>query len=290
MLYAASAFLLWGLFPLYFKAVDAVPPVELLAHRVVWSLVFVVLVLAARRQWGWLAPLRRQPRVIGTFALSAALLGVNWCIYIWAVHNDRVVDASLGYYINPMVSVLLGLVMLNERLRPGQWVAISIAFAGVVWFAWHAGGFPWIALSLALTFGIYGLLRKTGALGPLEGLALESMILAPVGLAWLAWLAWKGQSGFASITPAMQALVAASGPITAIPLLLFAAGARKIPLSVLGLLQYVGPSMQLMLAIWLFDEPFGPERLTGFVLIWLALALYSAESAWRNWGRRPASP
>lgn len=288
VLYAASAFLLWGMFPLYFKALAALPPLELLAHRVVWSLVFVVLVLAVRRQWAWLKALRQQPRVVALFSLSASLLALNWCVYIWAVNNDRVVEASLGYFINPLVNVLLGLVLLKEKLRPGQWTAVLTAMLGVAWLTWHAGHLPWIAMTLALTFGFYGLIRKTGALGPLEGLALESMVLAPVGLAWLAWLSAAGGTGFGQASTGLQWLVAASGPITAIPLLLFAAGARRIPLSVLGLLQYIGPSMQLALGVWLFHEPFGQARLLGFALIWLALAIYSAEGAWRSWWSRPA--
>jgi chloramphenicol-sensitive protein RarD len=288
VLFAASAFLLWGLFPLYFKALAALPPLELLAHRVVWSLVFVVLVLGARRQWAWLFALRSQPRVVALFSLSATLLAVNWCIYIWAVHSDRVVDASLGYFINPLVNVLLGLLLLRERLRPGQWVAVLTAAVGVAWLTWHGGQLPWIAMSLALSFGFYGFIRKIGALGPLEGLALESMVLAPAGLAWLAWLSASGSFVFADSSVGIQWLVAASGPITAIPLLLFAAGARRIPLSVLGLLQYLGPSMQLILAVWLYHEPFGQERLIGFAFIWLALAIYSAEGAVRAWWNRPA--
>ncbi|MDB5798939.1 MAG: rarD [Paucimonas sp.] len=286
MLYAASAFVIWGLFPLYFKALGTVPAIEILAHRVFWSLVFVALVLAARRQWQWLAQLRSQPRVVGGFALSAALLALNWCIYIWAIQHDRIVDASLGYFINPLLNVLIGFVLLKERLRPAQTLAVAIATCGVAWLTWHAGSIPWIALSLALTFAFYGLLRKTAKLGPLEGLALESMVLAPVGLLYIGWLALNHQGAFPSESLGMQVLIAASGPITAVPLLLFAAGARKIPLSVLGLLQYIGPSLQLALGLFLFHEPFGHDRQVGFALIWTALALYSAESAWRGWGRR----
>lgn len=278
---------MWGLFPIYFKSLSAVPALELLAHRIVWSLAFVAAVLLVRRQWGWLKPLASQPRVIAGFVLSGALLGGNWCIYIWAVHHDRVVDASLGYFINPLINVLIGFLLLKERLRPVQWLAIAVAFAGVAWLTWKSGGFPWIALSLALTFAFYGLLRKTAPLGPLEGLALESMLMAPLGLAYIAWLESHGQSGFMASTPAMQWLIAASGPITAVPLLLFAAGARRIPLSVLGLLQYIGPSLQLIAAVWLYNEAFGHDRMVGFLLIWSALALYSAEGAWRAWWSGP---
>lgn len=287
MIYAACAFVIWGLFPLYFKALATVPPNEMLAQRVVWSLVFVGLVLLVRRQWTWLRQLLHQPRVLAGFSFSALLLAVNWSIYIWAVQNDRVVDASLGYFINPLMNVMLGFLLLKERLRPLQWLAVSLALLGVLWLGWQSGHPPWIALSLALTFAIYGLLRKTAVLGPLEGVALESLILFPLGLAYIGWLSFTGSSAVVSLSLPMQLLVAAAGPITAIPLLLFAAGARLIPLSVLGLLQYLGPSLQLAIGVWLFNEPFGADRMIGFSLIWTALALYSAEGAWRSWGRKP---
>ena len=289
MLFAASAFVIWGLFPIYFKVLASVPPVELLAHRVVWSLAFVALVLAGRRQWAWLKPLRRQPMVIGGFALSGGLLALNWCIYIWAVQNGRIVDTSLGYFINPLINVLMGWMLLKERLRVGQWLSVAIALSGVAWLTWHSGSLPWIGLSLALTFACYGLLRKTARLGPLEGLALESMVLAPIGLLYIIWLSSYSQGTVGHLTPAMQLLVLASGPITAIPLILFAAGARRIPLSVLGLLQYIGPSLQLVAAVWLYDEPFEGDRQIAFMLIWTALLLYSLESAWRAWWNRPAT-
>ncbi len=289
MLFAASAFVIWGIFPIYFKILATVPALEMLAHRVLWSLVFVALLLAGRRQWAWIKQLRTQPRVIAGFALSGALLSANWCVYIWADHHDRIVDTSLGYFINPLLNVLIGALLLKERLRLGQWASVALAFSGVAWLTWQSGSLPWISLWLALTFALYGLLRKTALLGPLEGLALESMVLAPFGLIYIAWLATQNQSGFVELTPLMQLLVIASGPITAIPLLLFAAGARRISLSVLGLLQYIGPSLQLIAGIWLYNEPFGGDRQIAFMLIWAALALYSLESAWRAWWNRAAS-
>ncbi|MDO8304153.1 EamA family transporter RarD [Herminiimonas sp.] len=289
ILFAALAFSMWGLFPIYFKIVAMVPAVEMIAHRVLWSLVFIVLVLAFRRQWDWIRPLRSQPRVIAGFALSGGLLALNWSVYIWAVQHDRVVDSSLGYFINPLINVLIGFLLLKERMRPGQWAAIALACSGVAWLTWHSGSFPWIGLTLALTFAFYGLLRKTASLGPLEGLALESMVLAPVCLLYLAWQGAQGHIAVAGLTPGMQLLVAVSGPLTAIPLLMFAAGARRIPLSVLGLMQYIGPSLQLAVGVLLFREPFGNDRLIGFMLIWTALTLYSLESAWRAWWNRPAA-
>lgn len=277
MLYAALAYAIWGLFPVYFKALQAIPSHEIVVHRVLWSLAFLLGVLAWRRQWAWIGKVVRQPRVVAGFAASALLLSANWFVYIWAVNNGQVLDASLGYFINPLVNVMLGFAFLHERLRPVQWAAVAIAACGVAWLTWQGGHPPWIALVLAASFGGYGLLRKTATLGPLEGLALETMVLAAPALAYLVFLSSTGQNHFSDATPSLQWLLAAVGPVTAIPLLLFAAGARRIPLSLLGLLQYIGPTMQLLLGVWLYGEPFGGARLAGFALIWAALAVYSLE-------------
>lgn len=281
MLYASLAFLCWGLFPLYFHAIGEVAPLEILAHRMVWSLLFLGVVLTVRRQWRWLAELRSQPKVVASFVASAFLLSGNWFIYIWAVNNGHVVDASLGYFITPLVNVMLGFALLHERLRRLQWLAIAMAAGGVAWLAWQGGDMPWIALLLAATFGGYGLLRKTAALGALEGLSFETLILFPLALAYMLWLAWHGQSNFINTdSNATRALLLASGPITAIPLLLFAAGARRLPLAVLGLLQYIAPTGQLLIGVWVFQENFTPQRLLGFMIIWIALALYALEGLW----------
>ncbi|MGV7211062.1 EamA family transporter RarD [Oxalobacteraceae bacterium A2-2] len=281
ILYAALAFFLWGLFPLYFHAISGVPPQEILGHRILWSLAFLVVVLTVRQQWKWLPRVLATPRVLASFAASAILLSTNWFVYIWSVNNGHVIDASLGYFINPLVNVLLGLLVLKEKLRRGQWMAIMVAAAGVAWLSWQAGQVPWIALILGLTFGAYGLLRKTAALAALEGLSLETMILFPAALAYVLWLSSNGNNSFLN-TPSdtTRWLLAAAGPITAIPLLLFAAGARKIPMAVLGLLQYISPTMQALLGVWFFHEAFPPARLLGFVIIWAALLLYMAEGLW----------
>jgi chloramphenicol-sensitive protein RarD len=277
VLSAALAFLCWGLFPLFFHAIKEVPSMEILAHRMLWSLGFLLIVLAVRRQWKWLN-LVREPRLLFSFIASALLLSANWLLYIWSVNNGHVIDASLGYFITPLVNIMFGFLLLKERLRRAQWGAIALAALGVAWLTWQAGTVPWIALILAATFGGYGLLRKTATLGPLEGLSLETMVLFPLAAGYVGWLALHGESTFVS-TPsdATRWLLVAAGPITAIPLLLFAAGARQIPLSVLGLLQYLSPTIQFLLGVWLFHEAFTPERLVGFVLIWAALALYAAE-------------
>jgi chloramphenicol-sensitive protein RarD len=280
--YAASAFLCWGLFPLYFKLLQQVPPLELLLHRMVWCLVFLLVVLTSRRQWQWFGPILRQPRILASFALSATLLSANWFLYIWAINNDRIVEASLGYFINPLVNVMLGFLLLKEHLRPTQKLAVLLAALGVAWLTWQTGALPWIALVLAGSFGSYGLLRKTAALGALEGLSLETMLLAPLAIACLIWLTISGTAAWPQLTLGHQGLLLLAGPITAIPLLLFAAGARRIPLSLLGMLQYIGPSLQLAIGVWLFHEPFGPTRMLGFAIIWSALAIYSLESLWHN--------
>ena len=287
ILYAALAYVAWGLFPLYFRQVAQVPSLEVVMHRTLWSLVFVFAVLAVRRQWAWMAAVLRQPRVLGAFALSAVLLSANWLTYVWAVQNHHVVDASLGYFILPLVNVALGFVFLHERPRPGQWLAVAVAAAGVLWLTVQAGRLPWIALVLALSFGFYGLLRKVAVLGALEGLALETLVLAPVAAAVLGWWAWQGQGALLQADVPTLGWLLLAGPLTAVPLLLFAAGARLIPLATLGILQYISPSLQFALGVWFFHEPFQPARLAGFVLIWAALCVYTAEGWWA--GRRGAA-
>ena len=278
ILSAGLAFLCWGLFPLYFHALSAVPPMQILVHRVLWSLLFLAIILTIRHQWKWLGELRGQPKVMGSFVISSLLLSGNWLLYIWAVNNGHVIEASLGYFINPLVNVMLGYLVLKERLRTGQWAAIALAASGVLWLTWQAGQMPWIALILAASFGGYGLMRKTAALGALEGLSFETLILFPFALGYLGYLTLHGENSFLTTTSdTTRYLLIAAGPITAIPLLLFASGARKIPLSVLGLLQYIGPTIQMSLGIFVFHEAFTAARLVGFVLIWSALAIYAIE-------------
>lgn len=277
VLSAALAYAMWGLLPLYFHLLAAVAPLEIVLHRALWSLAFVLVVLAVLRRWAWLRDIARRPRTLGTFALSALLLSANWLVYVWAVNNGRVVESSLGYFITPLVNVLLGYFVLRERPRPLQWWALAIAAAGVLWLTVATGALPWVGLVLAATFGIYGLMRKTAPLGALEGLALETMLLAPLAAGLLAWRTLHG-AGTTGVDASMSALLALSGPLTALPLLLFASGARRIPLTTLGVLQYIGPTIQFALGVWLFHEPFGGPRLFGFILIWIALLLYSGES------------
>ena len=286
VLYAALAFAWWGLFPLYFRIVTTVPPAEILAHLIVWSVVFLVLVLALRRQWAWLARVLRQPKVLAVFSASALLLATNWLTYLWAVNNGHVVDASLGYFITPLVNVLLGYTLLHERPRRAQWIALTLATIGVLWLTLAVGRLPWIALVLAASFGAYGLMRKVAVLGPLEGLTLESLLLTPAALLALGFWAAQGSGRFPAPDALTNLWLVAFGPITAVPLLLFAAGARRLPLTTLGLLQYIGPTIQCAIGVWVFREPFTATRLVGFGCIWLALLLYSADG-WRS-ARRAA--
>jgi chloramphenicol-sensitive protein RarD len=287
LLAAAAAYTLWGLFPLYFRQLQHVGALEIVMHRSVWALAFVLVLLAATRRFAGLAPVLREPRKLGLFALSALLLSVNWLVYVWAANHGHVIDASLGYFINPLVSVLLGYIVLRERLRSLQWLAVALAAAGVLWLTIQAGQPPWIALTLAVSFGVYGLLRKTAPLGALEGLAVETMLLAPVATATLVWWTWRGESSVASGDISTWAWLLMSGPLTAVTLLLFAAGARGLRLATLGLMQYISPTLQFALGVWLFREPFDAARLIGFAAIWAGLALYTGEAVWRT---RQAGP
>ena len=287
VLQAALAYAMWGLFPLYFKAVSAVGPLDIVLHRALWTLAFVLVVLAVLRRWAWLRDVVRRPRTLATFACSALLLSANWLVYVWAVNNGRVVDSSLGYFITPLVNVLLGYFVLKERPRQAQWYALAIAAAGVLWLTLMAGTLPWLGLILAATFGIYGLMRKIAPLGALEGLALETLLAAPLAVGLLAWRTSHHGSAVGGDV-GLLALLALGGPLTALPLLLFAAGARRIPMATLGVLQYIGPTIQFALGVWLFNEPFGGPRLVGFVLIWLALVIYTAEG-WVTLRRRASA-
>lgn len=275
-----SAYLLWGLFPLYFKHLDAVPALEIVVHRVLWSALGAGLLLLVWRHPGWWRELRAQPGRLAALVLSGLLIASNWLLYVWAVNNQHMLEASLGYYINPLVNVLLGLLLLGERLRPLQWLAVALAAAGVAQQVWQLGSLPWVSLLLALTFGFYGLLRKRVAVAALPGLALETWLLLPLALAWLALHgdAASRQAAFWSSAPALW--LALSGPVTLLPLLCFNAAARHLPYATLGFLQYVAPTLVLLLAVFHYGEPLAPARLLAFACIWAGLLVYSLD-AWR---------
>ena len=274
---AASAYALWGFLPLYFKFVHDVPALETVAHRVIWSVVLLVAILAIRRNFGaFRASLNRRTLLI--FSVSAALLGVNWLVYVFAVTSGYVVETSLGYFINPLVNVLLGTIFLRERLRPTQWIPIGLAALGVAYLTFSLGTLPWIALALALSFGLYGLVKKVAPLGSLYGLTLETGLLFIPATAYLIYAeisgaAYFGHAGFATTT-----LLLLLGVVTAVPLLLFAMGARQVPLTTLGLLQYIAPTLQFLTGVFLYGEAVTPASLLGFGIIWTALAIYSIES------------
>jgi len=284
ILYALGAYLAWGFLPVFWKSVQIASPLEILSHRVVWSLLLVVGVLAYQRHWRWLTAALRNRRILLTFLATAVLLSINWLTYIWAVNAGHIVESSLGYFINPLVNVVFGVIFLGERMRAGQWLAVGLAATGVLYLTLSLGALPWIGLTLAFSFAGYGLLRKTAALNSLEGLALETLFLFIPALLYLFYLDSTNQGVFGHTAPLTTVLLMLSGVFTALPLLLFAAGARRIPFSLVGILQYTGPTIQLLLGIFLYGEAFSSTKLIGFGLIWLALALYSGESLirWRR--------
>ncbi|HEX5598485.1 MAG TPA: EamA family transporter RarD [Micromonosporaceae bacterium] len=276
--YGLSAYLLWGFFPLYFKLLQPAGPVEILAHRVVWSVVFVALLLSAMRHWTFLRSLLRQPRALGGATLAAALIGANWFTYIYGVNADRVVETALGYFINPLVVVLLGVGVLGERLRTGQWIALGVGGVAVVVLTVAYGRLPYISLALALSFGGYSLVKKRLGLPAAEGLFVESAVLAPAALGYLGWLIWRNESAFGHVSATHTVLMLLAGAATAIPLLLFAGAANRTPLTGLGILQYITPVMQLGIGVLVFHEPMPPARLAGFALVWLALIIFTLDA------------
>lgn len=274
--YALAAYLFWGFLPIYWKFLHHVPAQEILMHRITWSFVFLLLVLLYKRSWGWLGALRDW-RVVLTFLTSSSLLSLNWGLYIWAVNAGYIVETSLGYFINPLVNVLLGMLFLQERLRPGQLVAVAFAVAGVGYLTISYGALPWISLTLAFTFGIYGLLRKTAKLDALAGLSLETALLFLPAAGDLVWLQVNKTAVFLHTDPITNLLLMLTGVVTAVPLIGFAFSARQVPLSTMGILQYVTPTLQFLIGVFLYHEPFTHDRLIGFSIIWVALAIYSVE-------------
>ncbi|HOU45033.1 MAG TPA: EamA family transporter RarD [Anaerolineaceae bacterium] len=278
VLFALAAYILWGFFPLYFKAIQQVSALQILAHRIAWGFVFTLAVVLVLRQWKEFRASVFNRRTFLIYAGASVVLGINWFTYVWAVITNHVVESSLGYFINPIVSVLLGVIFLRERLRTFQWVAIAMVTAGVVYLTITFGQLPWISLVLAVTFGFYGLLKKIAPLGALHGITLETAVLTIPSLVYLLIVNANGTGTFGHSTPLLDFLLVLSGPVTAIPLLLFATGARRIPLTTIGLLQYIAPTLQFLLGVLVFHEPFDQTRLIGFMIIWLALVLFSVEN------------
>ncbi len=278
VVYALLAFCTWGLYPLYFVHLKSVHALEIVLHRALWSLLFVALLLLVLRRWRWLADVWRQPQQLGVYALSAVLISANWLLYVWAVANGQVLQASLGYFINPLFSVALGMLVLHEKLHRAQWLAVAFAGAGVLWLTFAAAHPPWVALSLAALFALYGLVRKTARLGALEGLTLETALMAIPALPLLLWWTLQHDGALLRGDTTLTLWLALAGPLTVLPLVCFAAAARRLPLATVGVLQYLSPTLQFMLGVWVFGEAFDATRLVGFVLIWVGLAVYSVDA------------
>jgi chloramphenicol-sensitive protein RarD len=281
-----AAYTMWGLFPIYWRLLEPGGALEVLAHRVVWSLLFVValMVLGRRR----LRDLPRDARGLRLLCAAAVLVGINWGVFIWAVNHDQVIEGSLGYFINPLVTVALGVFVLGERLRWVQWVAVGIAAVGVAVLATETGRPPWVALTLAFTFGTYGLVKKVVGVAALEGLTIEAAVLTPVALGYLIWLGATGGSTFTTHGPDHTLLLISTGAVTAIPLLMFAGAAAAIPLSQLGVLFYLNPTMQFLIGVFVAHEPLSSGRLVGFALVWVALAVFTADGLSRHRRRQMA--
>ena len=275
-----AAYLIWGLVPVFFKQIAEVPAGEIIAHRVVWAMVLMTAVTGFGRGFGDARQIARMPAQLAKIALASALVIINWLTFVWGVNNGHILETSLGYFILPLFNVALGVLVLKERLRPLQWLAVLLAAIGVAIEAARAGGLPWIALVLAGTFGIYGLLRKQLPLDAVSGLFLETVCMTPLALVWLAWLTLSGQNHFGAgpgLLSGRDLMLIATGAVTAIPLLLFAIAARRMPLTMMGFLQYLAPSITFLLAVFVYDEPLDLSRTLGFGAIWTGLAVYSVD-------------
>jgi chloramphenicol-sensitive protein RarD len=276
-LYAVGAYSLWGLSPAFWKQVDHVPAIDIFGHRLVWTFACVALILLARGAWSAMPALFRDRRILGLEVVAAVLVTSNWLLWVWAIVSDHVVEGSLGYFMNPLVSVLLGMLFLGERMSRSQWVAVGLAVAGVVWLTVQVGHLPWVALALAFTFGFYGLIKKKLSLPTFESLGLEMCVLVVPAVAFLVVRGATGAGTLGTGVPVDSLVLVAGGLFTATPLLLFGAAARRVPLTVLGLCQYLAPSLNFLLGVAVYDEPFDRGRLVGFAAIWLALVVFSTD-------------
>ncbi len=277
VLYAAAAFVLWGLLPVYWKWLQNSPASMVLCHRIIWSFFMLAFVVAVTGQWNRFRRDFFSARVMRAYTVAGALISINWLTYIWAVGAGFILETSLGYFINPLLSVLMGVVVLHERLRTGQWAAIALAAAGVCYLWVAHGSLPWIALVLAVTFSLYGLVKKIAPLGSLQGLTVETAVLLLPALAFLVYSGQAGRGAFLHTGALTGVLLVGTGLVTVVPMLLFASAARRIDLSVLGIMQYIAPTMQFVLGVFVYHEPFTRERFTGFVIVWSALGIYAAE-------------
>ncbi|MDP9443809.1 MAG: EamA family transporter RarD [Actinomycetota bacterium] len=281
-LLGVAAYLLWGLFPLYWPLLEPATPLEILAHRIAWTLVVVVALLALGGRMGRLRAVLADPARRWTLASAAVLIAANWFAYIWGVNNERVVETALGYFITPLVTVLLGVLVLHERLRPLQWAALGMASVAVVWLTVEYGRLPWVAMVLAGSFAAYGLAKKQAGVGAVEGLTVETVVLAPAALLYLATLQGSGEAAFGQYGAGHVLLLVGTGVVTAVPLLCFGAAATRVPLTTIGLLQYIAPMAQFLLGVFVLHEDMTAARWGGFVLVWLALAIFTSEALARH--------
>ena len=275
--YAVAAYLLWGFMPIYLKQLQDVPAVQILLHRVVWSFLFLALIILLRREGHTLLQALRNRKVVRIYFLAAVLLAANWLAYIWGVNSSQIVETSLGYYINPLVSVSLSVIFLKERLRVFQWASIGLAAVGVLYLTLQYGRLPWLALIIAGTFGLYGLMKKLAPLGSLHGLTMETAVMFLPALGILLWIETTGSGAMADLSTVKLIILACIGVVTAVPLLFFASAARRIPLSLMGILQYLSPTTQFLLGIMVYNEPFSYQRLIGFAFVWMALLFFWLE-------------
>ncbi len=287
ILYAIGAYVFWGLFPIYWKQLESIAALQLIGHRIAWSFILLILVMAVTRQWKTFRAAAFDPKILRIYLAAAILISLNWFTYVWGVNNGFVVETSLGYYINPLFSVLLGVVIFRERLRPVQWIPILLAAAGVIYLTFTYGSLPWIALTLAFTFGLYGLVKKAAPLGSLYGLTLETGLLFIPALIYLIFCEFTGQGAFLHSGPLKDWMMVGAGLVTTIPLLLFASAAPRIPLTTIGILQYINPTMQFLLGVFVYQEPFPHDRLIGFGIVWAGLILFWLEGLY---SRRNLSP
>jgi chloramphenicol-sensitive protein RarD len=287
--FGVGAYLVWGVLPVFWKLLDSVAAIEILAHRFVWSIVFLSGIIVLRRRWTLISHLPRA--VLLRLWFAGLLLTVNWGTYIWAVNSGHIVEASLGYFINPLINVLLGVVILRERLEPGQWAAVAIAAVGVTYMTVQVGSLPWIALVLAGTFGFYALLKKTSnVVGPVESLAVEVSVVLIPAVGFLVARAMAGSGAFVAGGPGTTSLLVLTGVATAVPLMLFGAAAHRVKLSTVGILQYIAPSLQFLLGVFIYNEEVTGHELVGFTLVWIALAVFTTNTVFRSRQARLAEP
>ena len=288
ILYGLGAYALWGFFPIYWKFLHNVPALQVIGHRIVWSFALLVGILLVTQQWNAFRLAALQPQVFGIYTIAAVLLTVNWLVYVWGVNAGFIVETSLGYFINPLLSVLLGVIFLRERLRPMQWLPVGIAAIGVFYLTAVYGRPPWIALALAFSFGFYGLVKKLAPLGSLYGLTLETGIAFPFALIYLLIVELNSTGAFVQEGTATTLLLIGAGAVTTIPLLMFASAAKQIPLTVVGLLQYIAPTLQFLIGVFLYKEPFDHSHLIGFGIVWVALVIFWVENYFAH--RLPVEP